>query len=516
MKGKKGNLKNLIYAIGSIAVFFIFKISFLVVPWDDFVEHSPILESKIPEEEETNIFTDKRVEIQRPYMNTVSHAFLDSILEIERTYKPTSECDSFGGSKFINTLNESAKQLLHNGTSSIVSLSNSAMNIYYAENVSIVLTVPRNINKVSALPSSLSLEVDGVFIDDTNSEEKGSDTLLSKMTSTITTDVRLDDKCDEYIEYPIMLVDNNVDTNNWWFFLKVMLNHYIAVAVTQPMFAGDYKQQDLRMMYSFHDGKYLRSFTDAFEFMFSDRRGRDSRQIWNLENATTSLVNENEREQRYCFRKLLWTPGASSGANQILINHSHNHATCFSSIVYAYAAHLKASLHIPTLPRPGKPRVIWVGRDASKQANPTSWQGQRVIKNQDEIITYLRNECNKIGIDLIVADFYGDKLHTSYQEQALLVSKADIMIGMHGAGLNMFHFMPFNSVVVEIHSGTNVQKNSENFVNHVKEGKYITTNGKIDPQTRYLMKEPVWETLQQAIDEWHKLGSSHEYDSTNV
>ena len=146
----------------------------------------------------------------------------------------------------------------------------------------------------------------------------------------------------------------------------------------------------------------------------------------------------------------------------------------------------------------------------------TSWQSKRIVENQEEVIAYLRAECNKIGVEFIVADFYGDKKDLPFQEQALFVSRANVMIGMHGAGLNLFHFMPFNSVVVEIHSGTNVQKNSENFVNHVKEGKYITTNGKIDPQTRYLMKEPVWETLQQAIDEWHKLGSSHEYDSTNV
>jgi capsular polysaccharide biosynthesis protein len=94
--------------------------------------------------------------------------------------------------------------------------------------------------------------------------------------------------------------------------------------------------------------------------------------------------------------------------------------------------------------------MVWVARDTSHAANPKSYQKQRIINNQEEVTTYLRDKCNKLGIDFIVADFYGDKKDTPFQEQALFVSKASIMIGMHGAGLNMFHFMPFNSVVVEI------------------------------------------------------------------
>ena len=519
----KGITRSLTYRLGLLLWCSIVTITYLSAVWSlrSFNVAPQISESSIlipePEQaEKPEIFVDKRKDIQRPYMKTVSHAFMDSILDIERTYKPTPECDAFGGSQFIANLNESAKSILYNGTSSLVSFSSSAMDIYYAEDVSLVVTTPPDIGEShSALPSSLILEVDGTFVDEgvsstlmKNSNEKAPGTLLSKMTANITTEAILDEKCDEYIEYPVMLVDNDVDTNNWWFFLKVMLNHYIAVTVTQPMFAGDYKE-DLRLMYALPNGKYWRSFVDAFEFMFSDRRGRDSRQIWNLETSKVSFMDNNKREQRYCFRHLLWTPGAARGGSQILINHSHKHSKCFSSIVYAYAAHLKSSLHIPTLPRPKTPRVVWVGRDTSKEANPTSWQSQRIIKNQDEVIAYLKSECQKLGVELIVADFYGDKLHTSYQEQALLVSRADVMIGMHGAGLNMFHFMPFNSVVVEIHAGTSVQKNSANYVNHIKEGRYISTNAQIDSNTRYLSKEPIWNTLKQAIDVWYTLGSSN-------
>lgn len=117
-------------------------------------------------------------------------------------------------------------------------------------------------------------------------------------------------------------------------------------------------------------------------------------------------------------------------------------------------------------------------------------------------------------MELIVADFYGDKKDTPFQEQVAFVSRANIMIGMHGAGLNMFHFMPFNSVVVELHGGTDGQMNSANFVNHIREGAYLSTSADIDEFTHKLRKEPVWDILQEAINEWENLGSQ-EKQKTN-
>ena len=279
------------------------------------------------------------------------------------------------------------------------------------------------------------------------------------------------------------------------------------------------------MMHTMSDKEYERPFVDAFDFMYSDRRGRDSRQIWHVQDSI--LGNRNGTDtKRFCFRKvrrkfsrcrnvmficansfiskLLWSPSGQRVGAKFLINKSHTHSKCFSSIVYSYAAYLKAAVHIPTLPRPDKPRRVWVGRDSNNAANPTPWQRMRIIENQDELITYLRKQCSEIGVELIVADFYGEKKFTAFQEQALLTSKANIMIGMHGAGLNMFHFMPFNSVVVEIHTrSTTVQMNSRNFVNHVKEGKYMSTVAKLT--NKRIEIEPIWRTLEQAIKEWYKL-----------
>lgn len=140
----------------------------------------------------------------------------------------------------------------------------------------------------------------------------------------------------------------------------------------------------------------------------------------------------------------------------------------------------------------------------------------RIIHNQPEVIQYLKEQREKKGIELIVADFHGEKKHTSFEEQAHIVSRTNIMIGIHGAGLNMFMFLPFNSVVVEVHvSQTEKQKNSKNTVTHLGTGKYLQEAAR--KKGGNLIIPPVWDTLKRAIDIWYDLngGGNKKIVSTN-
>ena len=449
---------------------------------------------------------DARLGVPRPKMKTTAHTFMDSIRDIERKYKTSATCSAFGGSKFIDALKDSETSLLgKDDKSSIIAFRNAAMDIFVAENVSLLVTGNSDEDR------EFTLEVDGEFLDASRSRTRISKDIggsnLRSMTTTIIERKGGIPECTEYIDYPVMLVDNNIDTWNWWFFLIAILKHYITLGVAQEHVTGDYTK-DLRVLYALPDGAYKRSFVDAFDFMFADGRGRDSRQIWNLPPVSTEQRDgvNGPVSSRYCFKKVLWSPGGTQGGNQILINRYHENTNCFSSIVYSYAAQLKAALHIPHRPRPEKPRVVWVARDISFSANPTEWQRRRIINNQEEVISYLRQQCEEQGVEFIVAAFHGAQKESAFQEQALLVSRADIMIGIHGAGLNMFHFMPFNSVVIEIHMGTSAQMNSNNFVNHVKEGKYISMDGSKN-SSGGLNYVTVWQTLSSAFEQWNTLPS---------
>lgn len=90
---------------------------------------------------------------------------------------------------------------------------------------------------------------------------------------------------------------------NWWFFLQSILHHYIMVGTVQPLIMGEYEQDALRVMHTSNDGSYSRSFNDAFDILFSDRRSRDSRQIWKADS--TNGIDSTDKGKRLCFRKLL-------------------------------------------------------------------------------------------------------------------------------------------------------------------------------------------------------------------
>eukprot|EP00554_Chaetoceros_debilis_P003413 CAMPEP_0194086774 /NCGR_PEP_ID=MMETSP0149-20130528/22397_1 /TAXON_ID=122233 /ORGANISM="Chaetoceros debilis, Strain MM31A-1" /LENGTH=630 /DNA_ID=CAMNT_0038769949 /DNA_START=24 /DNA_END=1916 /DNA_ORIENTATION=+ len=463
--------------------------------------------------------SDLRRSVERPFMETTSRTFMDSVEQIEKKYKPSPLCSQFGGMDFLKNLSSSEKKLLKdqekgddsNKKSQIISYGTDKMDIFIADYVSVVVKHP-NESSFNGPEARYTLEVNGSFdngIKPSSLQSRGTgQTLLTYMTKDIQQRNDGIPECTEFIDYPVMLVDNDIDANNWWFFLVSALKHYTMMTVVQSHVMGDY-QKDLKIVHTTHDANYRKPFFDAFDFMFADGRARDSEQMW-LHQPLKKDVDESTNMilKRYCFRKLIWSPGGSAGGDTMLINESHQHSSCFSSIVYSYAAYIKAALHVPTLPRPEKPRVIWVGRDSSDAANPTAWQQQRVIYNQDQVISYLKEQCSNLGIDLIVADFYGDKRDTAFQEQALLASRANIMIGVHGAGLNMFHFLPFNSVVVEIHMGTSVQKNSANFVHHIHEGKYISVDAKIDRGSNSLDEKHIWGVLEGAINDWEKLGAN--------
>jgi len=128
----------------------------------------------------------------------------------------------------------------------------------------------------------------------------------------------------------------------------------------QEHVTGDYTKY-LRVLYALPDGKYKRSFVDAFHFMFADGRGRESRQIWNLPPVS--------KEQKECRQEVHREETRSSSTGPIKIPNFFR-----PLYIHMQQAQAKAALHIPHGPRPENPRVVWVARNTSLVANPTEWQ----------------------------------------------------------------------------------------------------------------------------------------------
>ena len=88
------------------------------------------------------------------------------------------------------------------------------------------------------------------------------------------------------------------------------------------------------------------------------------------------------------------------------------------------------------------------------------------------------------------------------QFQALAASEIDVMVGIHGAGLNMFLFSPSRSSIVEIHTGaSHFQFNSVNVAYHTGAfyARIFQTNTKI------LDMKYIWKAIAKAIRSWEKI-----------
>lgn len=253
----------------------------------------------------------------------------------------------------------------------------------------------------------------------------------------------LDRLCQEedYVTHPVMLVNSNGDHKNW---NRTVGPSRTASTLCLPM---------------------AKSWETLCGFGTTP-----------LQKRSMVEGGEEEEGQVLCFQKLFWYPHARSEAREIQINKRHKHDCCHLSMLMAFALHLK-ELCTPTLPNPPpNPRVVWEGQDTNNDANLSPGQKHQIIHNQGDVVRYLRNKMMQMGCEFFVTKFYGDKMNTAYQEQAQLVSRTNVMIGVHSAGLNLFFFLPFNSVIIKVHlSGTCLERNSANTVNHI-EGKYFSIN----------------------------------------
>ncbi|KAL3929319.1 MAG: hypothetical protein SGBAC_012266 [Bacillariaceae sp.] len=161
----------------------------------------------------SNSEVDARLQIERPFMESASRTIIDSIYDVERKYVASKECNAWGGSKFMEELSKSSKCLVEGGTSTIEAFRNHAMDVYYAENISVLVSMPSAYENEDQREPNFSLEVDGQLVPNLKQrlEGKEKNSVVGKMAKNIKERKGIPE-CTEYIEYPVMLIDSGVDT----------------------------------------------------------------------------------------------------------------------------------------------------------------------------------------------------------------------------------------------------------------------------------------------------------------
>lgn len=418
------------------------------------------------------------IDVHRQKGATEATSFYRTIAQFETIYKDkiSSECSSYGGLTLIDELRKS-NQPICRGNSNIIFKSASDQRFFIADNVMLDQT---EFNEERSVKVKIS--ADCAF--NSTFPFQPSDMAHEYESRSL--------QCKNVIEHPVLLIGVG-DWWNYWFFLSGLFKQFLFISAVQDQinydnlqifFLGNVNGGDAPNQYGQHF-----PFSDALNMLLGDNKHK----MVQLFKQSTKIPPNT------CFKRLLWAPNFSSP--NILQNRRHTFSKCVLSTLLAFRALLRASMHIPEIPLPKLPRVVWIGRDTDESASRTPWQKQRIIKNQDEIISYLSSKCADRGIEFEAARFYGNNSRTPFQEQAHFISRSNILIGIHGAGLNMLFFAPPGSFVVELHLGTSANQNSVNSAAHLL-GKAFEVNASRFTKSRIMDQDRVWEELKKAIDEW--------------
>ena len=114
----------------------------------------------------------------------------------------------------MEELSQSSQCLVEGGISELESFRNDAMDVYYAENVSVLISMPSDYEDEDQPEPILSLEVDGRLVPNLKPRLRTKElrSVVGRMTRTITERHDGIPECTEYIEYPVMLIDSGLDT----------------------------------------------------------------------------------------------------------------------------------------------------------------------------------------------------------------------------------------------------------------------------------------------------------------
>uniref|UniRef100_A0A0G4I2N5 Glycosyltransferase 61 catalytic domain-containing protein n=1 Tax=Chromera velia CCMP2878 TaxID=1169474 RepID=A0A0G4I2N5_9ALVE len=336
---------------------------------------------------------------------------------------------------------------------------------------------------------------------------KGDNNNIHKMMNGVSSETPL--KCDSHIDHTVILLEGPTDLWNWWWLWVSLHRQAIALIAAADESTGPAQVFFTNAMINsrwreIEAGK--EPLGDFFEFALSA----------SLHQAVHLKTQALPAGHRVCFRHLVFVPPGPS----LMINRDHPESgKCFSSIIASLQMHVRARIGLPDRKKGKVPRVVYIARDSRDEMNWTSWQRQRLVKNEDEVIKKLKEECEKRGIPFEDLHFYGEGLRKSFREQAVLASRGDILIGLHGAGLNVFLFLPPQSVVCEISlKMTEVQKNSANTAGMV-DGGYVKVSVSKNKEQRLDAQSVtnIWEKgLAVSIKRWFELAGRPPQDAQTL
>eukprot|EP00123_Amoebidium_parasiticum_P009777 comp19701_c0_seq2/m.23429 comp19701_c0_seq2/g.23429 ORF comp19701_c0_seq2/g.23429 comp19701_c0_seq2/m.23429 type:complete len:257 (-) comp19701_c0_seq2:373-1143(-) len=224
---------------------------------------------------------------------------------------------------------------------------------------------------------------------------------------------------------------------------------------------------------------------------------RTAIQLVHLFQTSPHLIGPCTRQQpRYWLIRLLGTEHWQARAHSGWMEHScwsicTTGTTCSTSLRsfrrclppwpccrVRWRGTCRAGMQVPTYDKTWYPRVVFAAR-STVQAGANAWQRTRLLRNQEKVIDWLNVTCQSNGLEFDTLRYYGDGRYTSVREQAHAVGRADILIGVHGAGLALQLFMPRDSLIFEIHVNSRTNHHFYNMANYLGHSYHTMGSGNL-------------------------------------
>ena len=241
---------------------------------------------------------------------------------------------------------------------------------------------------------------------------------------------RIQEQCPENCLQKTLIVVDTADFWNWWWVLVVLSAHYTILLSILP----DLNTDDVEILHLAEDGR---------------ERERVQMPLRNIYYSLFSTKGNKRLDKRtkfvsVCYSNVVLLPTRENPS--ILKNIRHLHAKCVSPIMISLNLFLRKQF---VLEGRKANQICWMYR--KHKIAITSWQKIRHIHQQDDMIS-------EIGMKKL--DF---GKHTFLKDQIEAVNECKLLIGAHGAGLNLAVVMK-KPVLLELTPGKISNRNAQNLM----------------------------------------------------
>eukprot|EP01012_Entosiphon_sulcatum_P058811 TRINITY_DN82993_c0_g1_i1.p1 TRINITY_DN82993_c0_g1~~TRINITY_DN82993_c0_g1_i1.p1 ORF type:complete len:547 (+),score=42.47 TRINITY_DN82993_c0_g1_i1:28-1641(+) len=166
-----------------------------------------------------------------------------------------------------------------------------------------------------------------------------------------------------------------------------------------------------------------------------------------------SIIYLDELPERTCFSRVVWPGLLQQQGSFPFPGTLPIFDDCFSSVTRAYLRSVLrlAGQHLPAMKTETEirslPNIIFMAR--STQPDNDLWHNMRIIHNQDALVRFLAKKATAMGLPFSAKHWYGGRA-VPYWDQVRCLREADILVGVHGAGMAMQMFLRSSAVVVEL------------------------------------------------------------------